>query len=115
MSDTLPADLRSLLTQIAVQLGRIDERLGHIETDVTDLKIDAREFRQQTADNFAGIRRETAEQFTTVREDIAFIRGQITNIPNMWQTYVIVWSTLVGVPVLITIGIFLLRFWKLIP
>lgn len=66
MSDTLPPDLRDLLTQISVQLGRIDTRLGHIEGDIGEIKTDARAFRVEVNDRFGAVEAHMDSRFGAV-------------------------------------------------
>jgi hypothetical protein len=98
MSDTLPPDLRTLLGQIAVQLGRIDTRLDHIEADIGEIKADAKALRQAVDNRFSGL-----------LVEMATISGRISGLPNIWQTFGIVFGVLIGLPVITAIGIFVLK------
>lgn len=129
MSDTLPPDLRDLLTQISVQLGRIDTRLGHIEGDIGEIKTDARAFRVEVNDRFGAVEahmdsrfgavearlRGQDETFTQIRVEVAGVAGRIMNIPNTWQMFAICLTTLVGLPVILGIALTLLRLLKVLP
>lgn len=80
MSDTLPPDLRDLLI-------RIDARLGTLVADVAELKAETRK----------------------TREEMAFMRGRLESIPTVWQTATLVFSVLVGLPVVASIAVYVLH------
>jgi hypothetical protein len=89
MSDTLPPELRNLLTQI-------DGRLGRIETDISELR---------------GMRRDTEG----LRVDVATINGRLAGMPTTLQTVGITWSVLIGLPTIAALAAFALKTMGYLP
>ena len=79
MSTTIP-DLRPMLAQIATQLEANNKRMIDIEVAMNK-----------------------------TREDVAFIRGLMTNIPNVFQTFMISFGVLGLLPLLATLAVYGLR------
>jgi hypothetical protein len=89
VSDTIPPDLRNLLT-------RIDDRLGRIETDIAELKAMRRDIE-------------------SLRVEVATINGRLTGMPTILQTVGITWSILIGLPTIAALAAFALRTMGYLP
>ncbi len=93
MSETVPSDLRELLV-------RIDARLSAIVGDIAELKADAKELRKDSLQT---------------RVEMATINGKMSGIPNVYQTFMISFGILIGLPALATVALAVAKAMRWLP
>jgi hypothetical protein len=61
------------------RLARLESDAAHIQSDVTDIKIDLRQFRSEMHGEFKAVRSEMQEGFRAVRTEISGLRTEVSN------------------------------------